>query len=57
MQPLETVALLTRASLRQACLGWYSTEDESKLQAVAWGTMGSSKEGTLSHVTLLSAGA
>lgn len=57
MQALESVALLPRASLRQACLGWYSTEDESKLRAVAWGTVGGGRERALSPVTLLSAGA
>lgn len=57
MQALESVALLPRASLRQACLGWYSTEGESKLRAVAWGTVGSGRERALSPVTLLSAGA
>ena len=42
-----------KSVIETGLLGWYSAEDESKLQEVALVTMGSSRERALSPVTLL----
>jgi len=46
----------SQSLLREACLGWYSAEDKSRLQEVVLVTTGSSREGAHSPVTLLSPG-